>query len=237
MGSDTVPELLRGGWRRSLINYADGRCDTTSTVVWLQLASQMVDVRFPSGLGQLTGRGSLEACSLDDLKRLAGSEGSSGFTICTPIVTNPEGKATATAEWFTRGHGIAFQPATAYPEPGLLEWNRDGSIMTERAPSGAYVEQWHRIPDSEKPLGHRYLDDGRQLYMAGSVAVLVRDRTKPVPRPDRLQTLVAEAGDDHDAVAALVDCEFSLAEKLHGQFVITHSTLPWRTGEQLDADL
>ncbi len=42
------------------------------------------------------------------------------------------------------------------PGPGLLEWNEDGSVMIERAPSGAYVEEWHRVPGSaDRLVEHR----------------------------------------------------------------------------------
>jgi len=210
---DDVPELLRGCWRRSWIRHADGSVDDTSLVVWLQLPSLMVDVRLAAAQPDLMRRGSLEACSLDDLHRLAASESSSGYTTCTPIVAGADGVRRATAEWFTRGHGVAFQPVSAYPEPGLLEWHEDGTVMVERAPSGAYTEEWHLLPGSRDPLLHRLLDDGRHWYRTGDVAVLVRDRPQPVPRAARLDELVAELGDDRQAIGALVDCEFSVVER------------------------
>lgn len=215
--------------------------DDTSLVVWLQLPSLMVDVRLAADQPDLMRRGALEACSLDDLRRLAASESSSGYTTCTPITLGADGVRRATAEWFTRGHGVAFQPVSAYPEPGLLEWNDDGTVMTERAPSGAYLEEWHLMPGSRDPLTHRVLDDGRQWYRTGDIAVLVRDRPQPVPRAARLDELVAELvrerGADVAAIAALVDCEFSVAERRGQHWTITASTLPWRTGEVIDGDL
>ena len=33
---------------------------------------------------------------------------------------------------------IGFQPVSAFPEPGELEWNSDGTVMMERAPSGVH---------------------------------------------------------------------------------------------------
>ncbi len=231
-----VPELLRGAWRRTSIHNADGSSDTTSTVVWLQLESMMVDVRFSLEQAELADRGSLNNCSLRDLRLLATSESSSGYTTCTPVKGEGADRR-ATAEWFTRGHGVAFQPVTAYPEPGLLEWDASGDVMIERAPSGAYVEEWHRVENTDAPLQHTKLDDGRQLYRTGSFAVLVRERPHPVPRQARLSELIDEAGDDHAAVAAMVDCEFSLAELRGDSFVITASTLPWKEGELLNVDL
>ena len=50
----------------------------------------------------------------------------------------------ATAEWHTRGHGTAFQPVSAFPEPGLLEWNDDGTVMIERATATSSVSSPER---------------------------------------------------------------------------------------------
>jgi hypothetical protein len=234
---DHVPDLLRGCWKRRWIRFADGTVDDTSLVVWLQLPSLMADVRLAADQPDLMRRGGLAACSLDDLRRLAASESSSGFTTCTPITTGDDGVRRATAEWFTRGHGVAFQPVSAYPEPGVLEWNDDGTVMVERAPSGAYTEEWHLLPGSRDPLVHQVLADGRQWYRAGTTGVLVRDRLRPVPRAARLDELVAELGDDRQAIAELVDCEFSVAERRGQDWTITASTLPWRSGEVIDGDL
>ncbi len=233
-----VPELVRGAWQRVSIHNADGTSDTTSTVVWLQLESLMADIRISADQFGLADRGSLDACSLDDLSTLAQSESSSGYTTCTDLAVGPGGQRTATAQWFTRDHGnefgVGFQPVTAYPEPGMLEWNADGSVMIERAPSGAYTEEWHRMAGTAGPLSHRVLDDGRQIYRAGSVAVLVRDRMVAVPRPARLDDLITEAGNDHATIAQLVDCEFSLVQLGDDGWRITASTLPWRVGDTLE---
>lgn len=230
-----VPPLLRGCWRREWIRFADGTVDDTSTVIWLQLESKMVDVRVAADLDELASRAGLADCSVADLQRLAQSESSSGYTTCTPIQGDPAARS-ATAEWHTRGFGVAFQPVSAYPEPGLLEWNADGTVMTERAPSGAYVEEWHRMDGTSEPLVYRVLDPQRQLYVAGSVAVLVRERPVPVPRSARLAELMAET-DDPSRLAALVDCEFSVAERGDGVYRITASTLPWKVGGTLSVDL
>ncbi|MEM8706942.1 MAG: hypothetical protein AAGE98_10840 [Actinomycetota bacterium] len=208
---DPVPPLLRGAWRRVSIVNDDGTVDTTSTVVWLQLESAMVDVRIPANLGD---------ADRPDLAQLATCEASSGDTTCSDVVAGEDGVRRATAEWHTRGpDDLAIHPVSAYPEPGLLEWNADGTVMVERAPSGAYVEEWHRLPGTEAPLGEHRFADGTRWYVAGRVAVFVRDeRTDP---------------------SALADVEFSICEPAgDGRgWRITASTLPWRRGEVLDVDL
>ena len=231
-----VPELLRGAWKRAWIHNEDGTRDDTSTIVWLQHESSMVDVRFSAEQLALADRGSFENCSLDDLRLLAQNDSSSGFTTCTdPVI---KGHAmTATATWMNGARGgVAFQPVSSYPEPGWLEWNADGSVLSERAPSGAYTEEWHRVGASAGPFDHRALDDQHQLFTAGDLAVLVRDRTFAIP-PGPLAELVDGAGHDRKALTALVDCEFSLAQRSHdaaiNHYKITASTLPWRIGHDL----
>ena len=145
----------------------------------------------------------------------------------------------ATAEWHTRGHGINFQPVSAYPEPGLMTWNDDATVMHERAPSGAYVEEWRLIPGSrDRPSVDTVADgSGTTVYRAGTVAVVVRDRLQPVPRQARLVELVDEFAHDRATLEGLLDCEFSIAEEREGRWTITTSTLPWLEGTQPDVDL
>jgi hypothetical protein len=137
---------------------------------------------------------------------------------------------------------------SAFTEPGLLEWNDDGTVMMERAPSGAYVEEWRLVPGSRADQAHRRLDARTEVYVAGPVAVLVRDRAVPVGGTARLPELIdatladpALAPDDaRRRIEQLVDCEFSFARRTasdSGQYVIEASTLPWRLGEVIDVDL
>lgn len=210
-----VPDLLHGAWRRVSIVNDDGTSDTSSTVLWLQLESEMVDVRIPAEVMALAARGP-EACDDAALELLATCEASSGFTTCTDVEVGADGVRRATAEWHTRGPGdLAIHPATAYPEPGELEWNDDGSVMIERAPSGAYVEEWHRLPGSDA-VADRFDGPAGRVYVIGDVAVVARD----------------DRGDGD----SLLDVEFSIRERIAGGagWRIVASTLPWRTGEVID---
>ena len=114
-----------GCWRRAWIEFADGRRDDTGVVLWLQTESAMVDVRVSADRGDFTGCTSLKGCTIDQLRSIAGSDGSSGWTQCSSVVEDADGIAMATAEWHTRGHGINFQPVSAYPEPGLMTFAAD----------------------------------------------------------------------------------------------------------------
>ncbi len=231
----SVPVELMGCWRREWIEFADGTRDDTTTVIWLQLESEMADVRVPADRG-FTTHGGFADCSLAELRSLTASESSSGHTVCTPITVGDDGVRRATAEWFTRGNGVAFHPVSAFPEPGLLEWAAD-DVLIERAPSGAYVEEWRRLPNTTSPLAHEVDARGRHLYLCGDAAIRIRDRATQPTRLARLDELVAECGDDRDAVIALVDCEFSFARRIGDVFVVQASTLPWLEGEVLDVDL
>ena len=233
----TVPPELFGCWKRKWIEFADGTRDDTSLVIWLQLPSKMADVRLSIDQPGRSGQSGFADLTLDELRRLADSESSSGFTTCTPIETDASGVRRATAEWFTRGHGVAFQPVSAYPEPGLLEWSDDGAVMMERAPSGAYVEEWHLVPGSADRLDYRVRPDGVELYRAGPVCVLVRDRLIPVPRLARLEELVEACRDNRAEMEALIDCEFSFARQHGSGYVVEASTLPWNIGKVVDVDL
>lgn len=242
--------LMTGCWVRAWIEFADGARDDTSVVAWLQLPSLMADVRLPgpTAAGVDPARRSLAECTMAELRSIADSESSSGYTTCTAIEVGADGVRRATAEWHTRGHGTAFQPVSAFPEPGLLEWSDDGTVMMERAPSGAYVEEWRLVPGSRSDQTHRRLDARTELFLAGPVAVLVRDREMPVSGSTRLPELIDAvladpllAPDDARLrVEQLVDCEFSFARQSapdSQQYVIEASTLPWRLGEVIDVDL
>jgi hypothetical protein len=224
---------MLGCWRRAWIEFADGTRDDTTTVVWLQTESLMADVRIAGDRPDLSDRSGLHECSDDDLRVIASADASSGFTECGPIEADADGLASATASWHTRGHGVNFQPVSAFPEPGLMSWNEDASVMIERAPSGAYVEEWRLVPGSRDLLTVVRADD-ETTYRAGPVAVFVRDRSIAIPRQARLLELLDDYAADRPMMESLLDCEFSVAELIGDDWVITASTLPWREGKVLD---
>lgn len=218
-----VPSWLRGCWQRSWIQFADGTRNDTDTVVWLQTAGVMADVRISGDRPSFAGVDGLADCSPEQLAALARSIASTGHTRVSAEHESDEGVHTCVAEWFTYGYGANFQPACTFPEPGRLEVDADGRVMIERAPSGAYVEEWRLVPGSADELRHELLVDGRELFVAGPVAVLLRDRATPM-----------QPGDEF--TLERLDCEFSVAHRDDdGIYRITASTLPWREGVPLDA--
>jgi hypothetical protein len=232
VATQTVPDLMLGCWRRAWIEFADGTIDDTTTVVWLQTTSLMVDVRIPADR-HLASRTGFDECTIDDLRALAASDASSGFTECGPVALDPNGERSATASWHTRGHGVNFQPVSACPEPGLMTWSDDGSVMFERAPSGAYTEEWRLVPGSHDPLTVTSVGSNT-IYRAGDSAVVVRDRGIAIPRQARLPDLIDEYADDRAALEALLDCEFSVAQRNDDRWTVVVSTLPWKEGTVVD---
>jgi hypothetical protein len=233
VATQTVPDLMFGCWRRAWIEFEDGTIDDTTTVVWLQTNSLMVDVRIPADRANLASRTGFADCAIDDLRVLAASDASSGFTECGPVAMDPKGERSATASWHTRGHGVNFQPVSAFPEPGLMTWSDDATVMYERAPSGAYTEEWRLVPGSRDPL--TVTASGiNTIYRAGEIAVVVRDRAIAIPRQARLADLVDEYADDRATLEALLDCEFSVAQRINDGWTVFASTLPWKEGTVVD---
>ena len=226
----TVAPLLLGCWRREWIRYADGSADDSSEVYWLQLGSSMADLRVPATHAALANRSGFDECSLDELRSLADSDSSTGTTWCSDVSIERRGVRTAKAERDSTG-GIVFRIITKFPEPGLLEWNRAGDVLTERPPSGAYTEQWRSVPGTTGPTARLAFGDGHQVYRSGDAVMLVRDRRALAIVDVSLEQQIAACGDDRAALEALVDCEFSFALLRHGRAVIRASTLPWRVGQ------
>jgi hypothetical protein len=228
-----------GCWRRAYIRFADGTVDDASEVIWLQTRSAMADLRLDGKRPDLTQRGGLRDCTAADLIAMAGSDSSSGHT-----VVGCDSGGVVTATWHTGDDGVDFQPVTRFPEPGHLSWSADGRVMVERAPSGAYDEEWHRLDGSDGPCGHVVVD-GRVgggaregWYVVGDHAMYVRDRSVVVDDDRRIDEQIAALDLDDAADRAraevLVDCEFSYARRVGERWIVQLSTLPWLQESTLD---
>jgi hypothetical protein len=195
----------------------------------------MADVRIDGDRPSFAGVGSLAECSDAQLASLATANASTGHTTVDEIVDHPGGSHTCVAQWHTYGLGANFQPVVTYPEPGLLHVDATGTVMTERAPSGAYVEEWHLVPDSRDDLAHELLADGREWFQAGPVVIVVRDRAVAPLREASLPDLIAHDRLARATIEALLDTEYSVAfREPDGRTVVRHSTLPWLEGTALD---
>ena len=110
--------------------------------------------------------------------------------------------------------------------------------MIERAPSGAYEEDWRLQPGSRSFAAHLTKRDAATttcLYVAGEHAIYARNRAVDLPSAKTLLELARDAKYERDRLQELVNCEFSYGRRRQpgGDFKVEVSTLPWREGELL----
>ncbi|MBD3896607.1 hypothetical protein IEI94_12175 [Halomonas sp. ML-15] len=212
--SATVPDWLRGVWQRVRIDHADGRQDTSTRVFWFQGLSRYADLRIAASRPQV---GQLGASHSADMA-LAHQQGATGRCYC------PDHQAIWQREW-------GYQPVVDFPEPGDLE-PRGAAVVIERAPSGAYEEEWHRLtpPDPSIRVWRRD-DHGARLLVIDAYAMLITRRSLELPPRPLPSLLAAGTASAHQ----LLDCEISCALRATpgASFVIQLSTLPWREQQRL----
>src|SRR5208283_945727 len=110
---------LHGLWRRSLLRFADGSCDTTTRVRWLQGESAFIDLRQPHDLGEFPAAHCRDALSLPDCARLATQQAFAGTLAFDGTHF----------EW-TRL--IDYQPKSPTADAGSLVWHGDMLIEDGR---------------------------------------------------------------------------------------------------------
>src|SRR5215468_8805835 len=131
----TVPAIgeLRGVWRRSRIEWADGARDDTTAVVWLQGISWYVDLRQPAGAPDFAGVRCLRDLSYEHLTWMARQQGFAG-------------ELTRDGSWFRWRHLVDLdaRPPES-PDVGGLSWC--GDMLVEAGRYLPYQEHWHRVPE------------------------------------------------------------------------------------------
>jgi len=232
-GSTTVPEKMIGCWERLYIRFRDGSEDRRTRVFWLQTLSGVGDIRIAASRPNLRGRRGLEDCSKDELLKLAEQD-----CFCGVTLFDPDAEPFPTASWPKEAYLFRFQPLITFPEPGWIEWQNAATCMIERAPSGAYEEDWRLQPGSRSFAAHLTERDAPTmtcLFVAGEHAIYARDRAVDLPSDKTLLELARDAECDPDRLRQLVDCEFSYARRAQsgGDYHIEVSTLPWREGQPL----
>lgn len=103
----TFPDRMLGCWKRKNIRFKNGETDTSTTVIWLQTLSSMVDMRIPERILDFS-----DGLSLEDY---------------TPYPT---------ASWESNDDDAYFQTVVNDPEDGWFDWKEDDSCMIESALSG-----------------------------------------------------------------------------------------------------
>lgn len=158
IGEQSVPTALFGCWRRNWIQFGEGNPKEADVqVLWLQTVSGTGDLR------------------VSPLQTPIESDSSCGITVVDQAT-----KPYMTADWHDGASGFSQQPVSRFPEKGWLVWDSP-SVMRELAPSGAYVEEWERLPDSVGPVAHLIAPAAStttNLYIAGGYGFLaVRSNT------------------------------------------------------------
>ena len=110
--------------------------------------------------------------------------------------------------------------------------------MIERAPSGAYIEDWRLQSGSRSFAAHLTKRDAATttcLYVAGEHAIYARNRRVTLPSHKTLLELAQDAQYERARLEELLDCEFSYARRAQtgDDYNIVVSTLPWREGKSL----
>jgi hypothetical protein len=222
-----------GCWERLYIRFRYGLEDRTTRVVWLQTLSGAGDIRIAASRPNLCGRKGLADCSKDELLKLAEQDCFCGFTLFDPYA-----EPFPTASWPKDAYLFRFQPLITFPEPGWIEWRNAGTCMIERAPSGAYEEDWRLQSGSRSFAIHLTKRDAATmtcLFVAGEHAIYARNRAVDLPLDKTLLELAKDAEYDPGGLRQFVDCEFSYARRAEpgGDYHIEVSTLPWREGQPL----
>lgn len=232
-GEMTVPTKLVGCWHRRYIRFSDGQEDTTTRVIWVQTLSGVGDIRVAENRPDLRSRAGLAECSKDELVALAEQDCFAGITLY-----DKDTRPYPSASWPPEAYLFRYQPVITFPEPGWMEWTEEGTCMIERAPSGAYEEDWRLQPRSRDFAVHLSMKDAPAatvLFVAGDHAILARDRFVKVSADKTLMQLFDESGSNLDLLRQLLDCEFSYARRRSpsDRYIIELSTLPWREGQPL----
>lgn len=227
-----VPDWMLGHFRRRTISFADGRSDERTQVHWLQSRTFTIDLRLPDAPA-LSPR-AWHDYDAAELRVLANHEG----WLADSVWEN------GYLSW--RG-GVSLQLHNRWPEPAQLQ--RIGNCMIEFGTTGAYVEDWRLQASSGPLIGLRLLEEcdaqsgqvlhcGGGLILCGEQLAWVQGRAvEPGESALQLRERAERAQGDGETLAALFDCETSLAyADQQGRYQVALSTMPARVGQMVSLE-
>jgi len=215
---------LHGLWRRTLIAWPDGRADTATEVYWLQGPRRFADLRIPPGRPELGHGTCLRDLDWPMLNFMARQEGFIGHLEMSGGV----------AHWH---RAFDYQPDNGVADRGRLAF--DTGILVEQGIETPYVEHWRRKPETAQDVMALWLAAGSRVgcfIAAGSAFIYARGRAEPLPRDTTLSRLL-DGATSLDEAQGLFDCEVSFGRSGAEGWRIERSSLPFREGQSLGAEL
>lgn len=214
-----VPAAYRGVWRRTLLEGDGLHTDTRSTVLWLQTTRWHADLRLPAGRPDFAGVHDVTGCSSAQRIWLARQHGFSG-------VTEVHGDR---CHWH---HDLDFKPTTSIRDIGTMIFHADGTTVEEYGVDTDYHETWQRLPGSIGPSAAWCGCESPQsrLLVAGDCFFLVRPGVRAsTPANSRAATALE--------IPDYPELSYGRIGGADKQWLILHSTLPWREGQSLDEEI
>jgi hypothetical protein len=227
-----VPSRYRGVWRRSLLKAVEVH-DVDSLVYWMQTSRWHADVRIPASRPDFSHVRSLHDCDRAQLCWLASQQGFAGVT---EVETSGD---TEICRWHRL---VDFQPPAATPDAGAMQFEPDR--LVETGVHADYLEHWQRVPHADTGFavlrqrataGSAANGKMRLLLIAGRHVMHVCSRSHAWP-DDVLQPFDASALDDQ-TLRAMLDFEISFGLRTAKGWRISHSTLPWLEGQDIEVQL
>ncbi len=229
----TVPDWAIGCMDREYIVLDGGQRDP-SLAIWIQTCSQYIDIRIPHDRPRFRAKRSLDDFAAKELFELARQSGDTG--VCTI-----EDRVATWNSWGDR-FGFFCDEVDIFPDDGLLEPKSGTIFETETENSRvAYEEAWVQQPYDHGLIAHLTLrsttDPDRAkgvLLVTGRYAAYVESGTSA--NQTSLQTQLEGVDGDLGRMRQILDCEASYAirQRAGAPFVIRHSCLPFREGQELD---
>ena len=228
----TVPDWAIGCMDREYI-VLDGGARDPSIAIWIQTESQYIDIRIPHDRPDLSRASSLADYGVDELRALAHQSGDTGVCEIRDQV----------ATWHSASPSFGFfcESVSMFPDDGRLEPR--GSVLyeyqTQKSPV-AYEEAWVQQPYDHGLIAHLSLREDREpeavravLLVTGRYAGYVECSTSTSELT--LEAQLAAARGDEERIRKILNCEASYAIRARAgaPFLIRHSTLPFREGEEL----
>jgi hypothetical protein len=225
-----VPDSYLGVWRRTLLQTATGKSDTSTRVFWLQSRRFHIDLRVSLDRPVLPADLGLDYISPEQALALAQQGGFAG-------TTQVDGNLCC---WQRE---IDYRPPALAADIGTIRFETDNTLL-EDCVHGHYHERWQRLPDSlGGSQGFRLAEVTEPDTAAPRIAYLIvcgvyfafaRSRGDALPAGANLISMVESVQHAQERLA-LLNCEVSFGRR-DGEAVnwqIELSTLPMREGAAL----